>query len=253
MKYNSEREMTYRLNRLSEPSKSGTTFEFPWGRVEYLSASDLRGQFSEIFLDRHYAIRSEIADPCIIDAGGNIGMSAIWFKQNYPSGKITVYEADPHLAKVLRRNLESAKLSGVEVHNAAAWTFDGTVAFDNRGLDKGAVRETGSISVPAIDLSAHLPKRVDLLKLDVEGAEYSIISRLCETKSISRVQNLVAEFHVTRVDTDRAITSLSQLRAAGMQVCFTSALGPWLGRSDLSSAFELVGEDQMLMEVYAWR
>jgi len=246
-------ELSYRINRLPEPVRPGVSFPFPWGRVEYVSVSDLRGQFSEIFVRRHYAFQSAVAEPVIIDAGGNIGMSAIWFKQEYPQSKLLVYEADPALAAVLSRNLDGAKIAGVEIRNAAVWTKDGVVSFANLGQDKGMVSAAGALQVASVDLALHLPERVELLKLDVEGAEYAIIERLCNTGAIARVRNLVAEFHVRRGDADAVIASLRRLREAGMQVTFTSTLGSWLGAADAAAAFEFVGREQALMEVFAWR
>jgi FkbM family methyltransferase len=246
-------ELGYRLNRLPLRVVAGQRFQFPWGPVEFQSASDLRGQYGEIFCRRHYAFRCPRPDPVIIDAGGNIGMSAIWFKQEYPQAQLTVFEADPDLAAVLQRNLAAAAVTDVKVEAAAVWIADGTVTFDNQGQDKGAIRGGQGITVRAVDLAAHLPARVDLLKLDVEGAEYPIIERLHATGALHRVQNVVAEFHVRRGEVDQALGALARLREAGMQVAFTSALGPWLGAAETPSAYEAVGTDQALMEVYAWR
>jgi len=253
LKWRDESELVYRINRLPESTAPNQSFQFSWGKVEFRSASDLRGQYSEIFLRRHYAVRFTSDDPVIIDAGGNIGMSAIWFKTNYPKSKLTVYEADPSLTAVLARNLASANIPGVNLQNAAVWIEDGFVSFDNLGQDKGAIRPNGGIRVASVDLASHLPERVDLLKLDVEGAEYSIIERLSRTGAIARVQNLVAEFHVQRSNADAVFLAVKQLREAGMQVAFTSALGSWLGPADSAAPFEAVGKDQALMEVYAWR
>ena len=246
-------ELGYRLNRLPLTVADGQRFRFPWGEVEFHSASDLRGQFGEIFLRRHYAIRSERPDPVIIDAGGNIGMSAIWFKREYPHSRVTVFEPDPQLVLVLERNLDRAGITDVKVEHAAAWITDSTVTFDNQGQDKGAVRPGQGIEVRSVDLAAGLPESVDLLKLDVEGAEYPIIDRLHLSGALRRVRNLVAEFHVRRGDTDAALKALAQLRESGMQVAFTSSLGPWLGDAEAASAYEAVGRQQSLMEVYAWR
>jgi len=251
--YGSQAELAYRMMKLPELQPKAGRFRFRWGGIEYVSASDLRGQFFEIFVERHYAFRTAAKQPVIVDAGGNIGMSAIWFKQNYPESTLTVYEADPSLSAVLTRNLASANIFAVDVQNAAVWIKDGFVAFDNLGQDKGTVNPAGAIQVRAIDLALHLPERVDLLKMDVEGAEYAIVERLCVTGAIMRVQNVVAEFHVRRTDIDSVITTLGLLRQSGMQVTLTSALGPWLGTADAASPFEIVGNNQVLMEVYAWR
>lgn len=247
-----EAEISYRINRLPSAA-TNAPFRFPWGEISYVSASDLRGQFYEIFVKRHYAFKASNEAPVIIDAGGNIGMSAIWLRQTYPKSQITVYEADPTLATILKENLTAARISDVDVQNAAVWDKDGVVAFDNRGQDKGLISSNGQIQIRSIDLALHLPARVDLLKLDIEGAEFPVIRRLSETGAIDRVQNLVAEFHVRRSDFDACLTAFRQLREAGMQVSVTSALGTWLGVADAASTFDIVGTDQILMEVYAWR
>ena len=249
----SQSELLYRLNRLPEPSTPHPEFPFPWGPVEYRSASVLRGQFTEIFADRHYAFLPSHPHPVIIDAGGNIGMSAIWFQQNYPLADITVYEADPDLIPIIIKNLAAAHLPNIHLHHAAVWTSNGSVSFNNAGLDQGAVTSSGAIQVPSIDLASHLPPHVDLLKLDIEGAEYPLIQHLCATGAIHKVQRLVAEFHLQRHEIDRFLLSLSQLRAAGMEVSLTAALGPWLGDAPLPSPFEIVAHHQGLVEVYAWR
>jgi len=246
-------ELDYRLNRLPEPAQSGTKFSFPWGNIEYVSASDLRGQFWEIYRKRHYAFESLADHPVIIDAGGNIGMSAIWFKQTYPNSFLTVYEADPALAETIRRNLAATGIKDVTVHHAAVWNEEGFVTFDNAGADKGSVAPGGAIKVPSIDLSQRLPERVDLLKLDVEGAEFGLVEKLSADGTLARVQHLVAEYHIKRADTDRFLESLRLLRASGMQVTFTAEMGPWLGRAAQCSPIEVVGDQQTLAEVYAWR
>lgn len=246
-------ELEYRINRLPESTAPNQRYSFPWGEVEYRSASDLRGQYSEIFVRRHYAVKMATPEPVIVDAGGNIGMSAIWFKQNYPGAKLTVYEADPELAAILARNLAAANISEVDVRNSAVWIHDGFVNFECSGRDSGAINPQGGTRIAAVDLASNIPERVDLLKLDVEGAEYAIIERLCQTGAVSRIQNLVAEVHVKRGEMDRLITTLRLLRDAGFEVTVTSALGLWLGPADSVSPFETVGRGQSLMELYAWR
>jgi FkbM family methyltransferase len=246
-------ELQYRLNCLPLRNQPGSTFKFPWGLVEYVSAGDLRGQFTEIFVQRHYAFKTSEAAPVIVDAGGNVGMSALWFKREYPMAQITVYEADPALASVVSRNLAAAGIADVNVQHAAVWDRDGTVSFDNRGHDKGLVSANGAVQVRSVDLALHLPPRVDLLKLDIEGAEYGVIRRLSETGALTKVCNLVAEFHIKRSDIDDVITSLDLLRKSGMEVTFKAEIGNWLGDADQPSPFEVIGRKQVLAEVYAWR
>jgi FkbM family methyltransferase len=246
-------EINYRVNRLQDPVPAGSTFSFPWGIVEYLSASDLRGQYYEIYLKRHYAFKTTEVAPTIIDAGANVGMSVIWFKQTYPGSRITAYEADPMIAAILSRNLKAAAIDDVQVQQAAVWDHDGSVSFDDAGSDKGAISAQGGASVPCIDLSRHLPERVDMLKMDIEGAEYAVIEKLSRDQTLRQVQNISAEYHIQRHQMDQFLDSMRLLRDSGMEVAFTADLGPHLGLAPLEAALDVVGREQMLAQVYAWR
>ncbi len=246
-------ELMYQLDRLPSLSTPIAFFKFPWGKIEYVASSNLRAQFNEIFIRRQYSFSVATDAPVIVDCGGNIGMSVIWFKQTFPKSKVTVYEADPDMTLRLSRNLRAVGISDVQVENAAVWNEDGLVAFENLGDDRGFVRSNGKINVRSVDIARCLPSHVDLLKLDVEGAEYVVVDRLCRSGAISRVQNLVAEFHVKRADTDAFIQSFQQLRACGMQVAMTAAVGTWLGQAECPSPFEIIERNQTLVEVFAWR
>lgn len=248
-----DREIEYRLSLLPDTHAPGSRFAFPWGKIEYVSARTLQAQYREIYIKRHYSFQCNTATPIIIDAGGNIGMSAIWFKRSFPNSRLTVYEADPNLAATITRNMQSAGLTDVEVCQTAVWDKDGFVAFDNTGADKGAISSTGRIQVPSINLSSRIPQHVDMLKLDVEGAEYDIINRMSVEGTLSRIQHIVAEYHITRADVDRFLESLRLIRASGMQLAFSAELGPWIGLADHRSTIDVVEKQQILAEVYAWR
>jgi FkbM family methyltransferase len=231
----------------------GKIFEFPWGEFEYLDFGHMLIQFREIFVRQHYRLGSLNSSRHIIDCGGNIGLSAIWFKRTYPDSVLTVYEADPAIAELLKRNMERAGLNEVTVRNKAVWVEKGTVRFDARGDDSGKLSPDGAVVVEAVDIVEELPEKVGLLKLDIEGAEYGVLNRLCQTGAIDRVEAVVAEFHVWRNRTDEMLATLQKLRAAGMSVCFSAEPCPWIGKAPDRSPFCSIGDYQMLMMVYAWR
>src|SRR5436190_2156369 len=89
------------------PPRVPGTFRFPFGRIRYMDARSLAHQFAEIFVDRGYEITGLGTTPRIIDCGGNIGLSTIWFRLHYPGAVITVFEADPNIAEMLTWNLRS--------------------------------------------------------------------------------------------------------------------------------------------------
>lgn len=245
-----EPETLYRL-RNQAPTRS-KLFPFSWGRLKYANIGQLAAQYEEIFVQRQYAFTPKRPAPVIIDCGGNIGVSAIWFKLNYPSCNLVVYEADPDLASVIRQNLREARLYDVAVRNEAVWIDSGSVSFEKSGDDSGRIVANGGSHVASVDISAELPDQVDLLKLDIEGAEYPVLQKLCETGAIQQVDCLVCEFHVYRDRIDDLLKTLTLLRKSGLQLSMTSAAVPWIGLAD-EAPFKVIARNQILMEVFAWR
>jgi FkbM family methyltransferase len=239
------------LQRRLGPASQGV-FRFAWGDLEYTKLGAVIAQFEEIFVQRQYAFSSKTTSPVIVDCGGNIGLSAIWFKQAYPDSRLTVYEADPRLHNMLQRNLQRAGVTDIAVHHRAVWTEDTWVSFDDAGDDAGRIDSTGRLKVPAIDLVHELPARVDLLKMDIEGSEYVVLDRLCQTGAIDRVARLVCEFHVTRERTGDLLSTLGRLKEAGMELSMTAHLTSWTGSARLASPFHVVDQNNVFMIVYAW-
>jgi hypothetical protein len=153
----------------------------------------------------------------------------------------------------VQANLKRAGFEDVLVRPEAVWIANEAVGFSKTGDDAGRVISESPTTCPAIDLSERLPTTVDLLKLDIEGAEFLVLSRLCQTGAIQRIRRLICEFHVWRNKTDDLLRTLSQLRASGMQFSMKAATVPWIGIADTEAPFEVIKRNQVLMEVFAWR
>ena len=108
-----------------------------------------------------------------------------------------VFEPDEEIYGYLSRNLSRNNLlENVVLHNAAVWTHSKGVAFASDGADGGHVEECpGGRVVPSVDLKEMLlgEKCVDLLKMDIEGAETVVIPTLKHV--LNRVRNLFCEYH----------------------------------------------------------
>ena len=94
-------------------------------------------QYKEIFVDESYKFESKSEKAVIIDCGANIGLSGLYFYQQYKNAEIHCIEADPEIAKILQSNLNSngAKLNVIA---KAAWIDDKGVVFDSEGSDSGS-------------------------------------------------------------------------------------------------------------------
>jgi len=168
--------------------------------VEYADLLTLCPQFHEIFVQRGLAFHTTNATPRILDCGSNIGLASLYFKRAYPGARITAYEADPDLCAMTARNLQRNGAGDVEVVQAALWTANGRVTFRAEGSDSGmidglaGVVDAKGISVPSLRLRDVLEReRIDLLKLDIEGAECAVLED-CEPV-LDRVNAIVMDLH----------------------------------------------------------
>ncbi len=232
---------------------ASTRLKMPWGELDCTNLGIARSQFEEIFVRRYYAFRPASATPTIVDCGGNIGLSAIWFKQNYPDCDLTVYEADTALTEILRTNLARAGYSAVRVLQQAVWIENTELTFASTGLDTGKIASDGGAKVTAIDLAAALPARVDLLKMDIEGAEFDVLAHLLDTGAMAKIQNLAVELHPSHATFPKMIALLQRMERAGFLTSFESFVGPYCGLEATASPFELVGRNRVFVQAYFWR
>ena len=83
------------------------------------------------------------------------------------------------IAGVLQRNSDTYELAGVQIVAKALWKCETEIAFEREGALSGRIRETGKntpvIPVSTCRLADFLNEPVDLLKLDIEGAETEVL------------------------------------------------------------------------------
>ena len=156
-----------------------------------------RGQWEEIMNNHIYQFQNENVMPIILDFGANIGVSVAYFKQLYPQCKIEAYEADPQIFYYLKKNIQQNLLENVVLHNQAVWIQNGKISFSADGADGGKItnsNESGKMidCVDVLDIIQHY-KQIDMLKMDVEGAEFQILKRL--DNHISHVKHCFIEYH----------------------------------------------------------
>jgi FkbM family methyltransferase len=136
------------------------------------------------------------ARPEIIDCGANIGLSVIYLKQLFPDAKIIAFEPDGRNFDLLKRNVESFNLSDVEVRKEAVWIANGPVSFMSSGSMDSRIDNqpnTANPPVPGVRLKEYLNKKIDFLKIDIEGAEYQVLMDIGE--DLKNAKNVFIEFH----------------------------------------------------------
>ena len=192
-----ERKITMELKRISAyPRFTGGEASLSGQVIAFNDSAAFLYQYEEIFRKCNYKFTASVEEPLIYDCGANIGLSVIYFKTLYPKSIIKAFEADPDIAELLSNNIRINRIDGIQVYNKAVWDNDSSVNFSPNRSDGGAIKEqTGAINVSAIRLKSLLEKekKVDLLKLDIEGAEARVLKDCCGT--LHNVENIFIEYH----------------------------------------------------------
>jgi FkbM family methyltransferase len=172
--------------------------------LQYSDLLSFCPQWHDIFIDGALEFRTDSQAPRILDCGGNVGLASLFFKHRFPAARITAYEADPALFAIMKANLAANRASEVETVHAALWTTNGRVTFRAEGSDSGMIETlSGAVAGTAVDVPSLRLRdiianesaggRIDLLKLDIEGAEDAVLED-CEPV-LARIGAIVMDLH----------------------------------------------------------
>ncbi|HXP37115.1 MAG TPA: FkbM family methyltransferase [Solirubrobacteraceae bacterium] len=114
-----------------------------------------------------------------VDLGANIGIWGLWLHGRFPVERVVALEPDPENAGKHRRQIELNRLDrSWQLLQAAATLADGPVVFSTGQATTGRIAEQGergAVEVQGRD-SFSLLDGVDLLKVDIEGAEWPLLA-----------------------------------------------------------------------------
>jgi len=175
-------------------------------RIHVTDPSDLM-VLRDVLVLGEYAIDFAVDPETIVDLGSHAGFSVLDLADRFPRARIVAVEADPRTLQKLRRNVEGL----AEVVHAAAAPADGTTEFlqDDLGWLSKAVGEQdaaggATVRVPALSLESICRRagveRIDLLKIDIEGAEWDVLTAYPRLGEIGEV---VGELHEDLIPVSR--------------------------------------------------
>ena len=157
----------------------------------------------QIFQNVDYALPIKNFHPkLILDCGGNIGCSAIFFTNVYPDAQIYAVEPDKMNFKILKLN--TVFYDNVHPINSALWDKETFICVKDVGLG-----EWGYMTIDTTADNPHAIKtttvskilaesgfdEIDLMKIDIEGAEKEVFSAPDVDDWLSKVKVLVIELH----------------------------------------------------------
>ena len=139
----------------------------------------------------------------ILTLGANIGLGVICLRDEFPDAELVAVEADPRNFELLARNLEKNQVKAQLIAAAASARAGGLLTlrmFDNttcstlisdERVDEGVIK-VPSLAMPQIFASVGWDY-VELLKIDIEGAEDELLS--IENQWLDHVGVLMLEIH----------------------------------------------------------
>jgi len=160
--------------------------------------------FEKIFLGNEYETPFTTTPRVIVDAGANIGLATLYYSQVYPHAQIIAIEPEHSNFNMLKKNCFG--IPNVTLVKGALWSEETQLVIKNRSADKWAFSvtelpcassascdEIEALTIPAI-LRKFAVGRIDILKLDIEGAEYELFEHGAELW-LEAIGQIVIELH----------------------------------------------------------
>jgi FkbM family methyltransferase len=170
-----------------------------WVRIPSTDLSVLK----QVLEERHYDFTIPFNSKVIVDAGANIGLSAVFFANRYPQATIIAVEPEASNYEMLVRN--TALYPSIKPVRAAIWKESKRISLldpgeGNHGFQTEEARtethsQEGMVEGKTIDglMREFGLEQIDILKLDIEGAEREVLQH-CSVW-IDRVQGMMVELH----------------------------------------------------------
>ncbi|MEX0931920.1 MAG: FkbM family methyltransferase [Candidatus Paceibacterota bacterium] len=200
-----------------------------WGRKEIsflgfvISAPSINNVITiirEVFIYEDYMVSLDEKTPFIIDCGGNVGVTVLYWKYFYPNAEVVVFEPSPMNVSYLKKNVSDNTLTGVRIVESAVGSREGVMKFWENTLYPGG--STGErevyeskhmanyreVTVPVVTLDTFITRRVSVLKIDIEGSEGVVIEHLYSTKKIGSINTIIFEYHYNEKNLKNNLSSI---------------------------------------------
>ncbi|POY39112.1 FkbM family methyltransferase [Solitalea longa] len=200
------------------PRYKKINIQFSKKPIEVTDGASFIACYQEIFIDKIYEFKAHSSNPFIIDCGANVGLSILYFKKIYPEARIIAFEPDPNIYQVMKNNIDAFGCQNVDARQEAIWNEHSTIYFESDGGTSGHIGEqrNGTVPIKSFRLKDLLQdQKVDLLKIDIEGAEYEV---LVDCKDVlQNADKLFVEYHSREKSSQHLDEILTIISKAGFR------------------------------------
>lgn len=177
-------------------------FNIDWLRLYWHNYQLVLWQYYEDWVRMEYYFHTDKKIPVIIDGWASIWDSMLYFKNIYPQSEIHSFEPDTIAFGYLEKNMHYNQLKNVHLYKKAISTSNDDIVFYyddepsySHSTIAGRMNKNKTV-IPAMDIMDIIwNKEIDLLKLDIEWSEMSVMKRVHEQQWFANIHNIILEYH----------------------------------------------------------
>lgn len=201
----------------------------------YYNEESLDNTYRGVMIEGWYEFKTDKPNPFIIDGGGHYGVALVHFKKRYKNADILVFEPDPNNVQIIKKIIDTYKYSGVKLIECAISDHSGKTTLygelsgeEPDSLGNSIIKSWGDrgftteVTVNTVLLSDYIKKKVDFLKLNIEGSEWEVLEDLINTRKIREIKDMCIHYHNTRGSENNGSLEqmLEKLRKEGFSVSY---------------------------------
>ena len=144
----------------------------------------------------------------VIDAGAYPGDFAMYAAKIIENGKVMAFEPDRVNYEKMLANIRLNKIENIIPIEKALYSREGVIGFLDRHTENSSINKNGETKVKITTLDKELKrlkmKKIDFIKIDVEGAEFEAIKGCRKTiKNNPLLELAIASYHIVNGEKSR--------------------------------------------------
>ena len=158
-----------------------------------------KAMFEQIFVHKEYNVPVDFSPKTIIDLGANVGYASVYFANRFPDAKIFAVEPEENNYQQAKKNTEA--YPNITLVKGAVWHKSEHISVVDNGLGEAGfmiISGEGPNSVKAYTVQEIMglmgTNSIDILKIDIEGAEKEIFETGAEDW-VPKTKVLIVETH----------------------------------------------------------